>query len=39
VPQAQETAHTKRWSVDAYLYQEQDATSANVMLHSEVLLR
>jgi Domain of unknown function (DUF1876)/Domain of unknown function (DUF1918) len=27
---------TKRWSVDIYLYEDQDSTAANAVLHSDV---
>jgi hypothetical protein len=33
---AQDRQPTKKWSVDIYLYEDQAATSANAVLHSDV---
>jgi hypothetical protein len=35
-PEASRTQPTKRWSVEIYLYEDQDSTSANAVLHSDV---
>ena len=36
VPRRRVGEPTKRWSVDIYLYEDQDSTAANAVLHSDV---